>query len=127
MLSTERRELLFFGYVRSNYKGDIPDELILLFVKWHYNGLTAIIDGDLLEQFLSIEQDEELHKKYEIQLIDGLCLMCSLIPNDHSKMVSYRLHPKSTNNESIKTSEFMLKLDLQKYQIQYTKKQKAHF
>ena len=52
-----------YGYVRSNYTEDIPDELILLFVQWYYDGVVTIIKGDLMKEFLSIAKEKELSEK----------------------------------------------------------------
>ena len=53
MLSKKKLCLLCFGYIRLNYEGDIPDEIVLLFAEWYQNGLVMIIEADLMKEFLS--------------------------------------------------------------------------
>ena len=82
MFTRERKDLLFSGYARSNYRHTIPQDIISLLCVWLSNAAYMIIQGNKLKEFLSKEANECMEEKLIIKITDKISFECSLIPKE---------------------------------------------
>ena len=84
MLSKQRKELLFYGYVREQYDmQQIPDEIMLLFMQWWSNRYYINISGDLMKEFLSAEDEDAMEDVHNIQINDDISIITFYLTNVH--------------------------------------------
>ena len=87
MVPTKKRELLLYGFTRLNYKSNfesVPDDIISLFNKWISNAWYMILEGDKLNEFLSIKADNCMKETLTINITDEISFECSLFPDGQS-------------------------------------------
>ena len=77
MLSIKNKELLCFGYARSNCKKDLPKEIILSFIQWLSDRIFVNMDSNAIQKFLS-SKPEESYCEYILQLPFNLSVKCEL-------------------------------------------------
>ena len=80
MLTKQKKELLFCGYIRSNYTqyDKISVDVLLSFIEWYSNALINVeIKGDDLQKFRDLSETAgKSFATYNIKLSDDISLEC---------------------------------------------------
>ena len=94
----QRKEMIVYGYTRTNSNNAIPNDILLLLCKWYITALFIPIKGDLLIKFLQSRfREEPMEKAYEMKLNNDISLTFQLM-HRYANMATFTLSiPESTN------------------------------
>ena len=112
MRTSDQEECLVFGYVRTNFKDNVPVAIShLLFRAFHDDNIYMKFNGDKLKDLLSMNNHTSIYSKFV--RYKGMELHCSIAPNGWSSkdkgQVIFYLEAKSIP-DNIKSVTFITKM-----------------